>query len=262
MGEVDAGGKEKGGGEEGEGIVDCLMKCVPCLLSPLPPPVSLVFSVFGCSDPQKRHPPISIATHQSSQKKTSTYRSQPPTQMHNRSPTRPRRAARASLITSLAGPKWCQVLALSAAVAALVLLWLSWFYEFSVSASLPSQSFGAVTSDFALLSGLRAGLGANFGPSTSSSSTEDMASHIPKKVYVTDKDDPRLGDNPNWDGFEVVYFDDGALDDSMRALSRLLELEVGVKDAYRAFEELIPMAYKVDLWRYCLLWANGGTCGF
>ena len=116
----------------------------------------------------------------------------------------------------------------------------------------PNLSFFAVD--------VTAGLRSSVGSRSASNPSLGVASTIPKKVYVTDKDDPHLEDNPNWDGFEIVYFDDEALEQSMKNLSHFLERELGVQHAYRAYDELVPMAYKVDLWRYCILWAEGGTC--
>ena len=85
-----------------------------------------------------------------------------------------------------------------------------------------------------------------------------------KKVYhqiplwMTSKEPLSGIDGPNIKGFELRWHNDEALYKSMRALSADLE-HVGIRGAYLAFEKVRPMAYKVDLWRYALLWKYGGV---
>ena len=62
---------------------------------------------------------------------------------------------------------------------------------------------------------------------------------------------------PEWYAFH--YFDDDALATSMKALDDLLRREEGVVGSYEAFQQLGPFAFKVDLWRYAMLYACGGV---
>mmetsp|Transcript_14451 Transcript_14451/g.46661 ORF Transcript_14451/g.46661 Transcript_14451/m.46661 type:complete len:347 (-) Transcript_14451:150-1190(-) len=61
------------------------------------------------------------------------------------------------------------------------------------------------------------------------------------------------------EGAEVRYYNEEALLSSMKELSELLRQETGVNGVWEAFNNLRPGAYKADLWRYLLLWANGGV---
>jgi hypothetical protein len=58
-------------------------------------------------------------------------------------------------------------------------------------------------------------------------------------------------------GTEFRYYDYSALERSVSEISDSLE-EVGVHGANKAFHELRPRAYRTDLWRYMVLWQNGG----
>ena len=62
---------------------------------------------------------------------------------------------------------------------------------------------------------------------------------------------------PEWYAFH--YFDDDALATSMKALDEVLSREEGVVGSYEAFQQLGPFAFKVDLWRYAMLYACGGV---
>ena len=62
---------------------------------------------------------------------------------------------------------------------------------------------------------------------------------------------------PEWYAFH--YFNDDALATSMKALDELLRREEGVVGSYEAFQQLGPFAFKVDLWRYAMLYACGGV---
>ena len=44
----------------------------------------------------------------------------------------------------------------------------------------------------------------------------------------------------------------------MRELSDMLANEGVVSGAYAAYAALVPFAYRADLWRACVIWANGG----
>mmetsp|Transcript_4382 Transcript_4382/g.14865 ORF Transcript_4382/g.14865 Transcript_4382/m.14865 type:complete len:143 (-) Transcript_4382:1590-2018(-) len=61
------------------------------------------------------------------------------------------------------------------------------------------------------------------------------------------------------DGAKVQYYNEDAMLAAMKEWSALLEEETGVAGAWEAFNNLRPGAYKVDLWRYLLLWAQGGV---
>ena len=86
---------------------------------------------------------------------------------------------------------------------------------------------------------------------------------MPPHVHYTGKFDIGMRDfvvkDGKWpDNFIFHFYDDAALNASMRALDAVLELE-GVTGALEAFDALRPLAFKADLWRYCLIWACGGT---
>ena len=93
-----------------------------------------------------------------------------------------------------------------------------------------------------------------------------IPSLVPSKplisVWMTSKEPiPHLTPNVTralFKGYDIRWHDDDALDNSMQELSKELDRH-GVQGAYGAFQKLVPMAYKVDLWRYCLLWKYGGV---
>ena len=89
---------------------------------------------------------------------------------------------------------------------------------------------------------------------------------IPPVVYYTGKFDINLKEFVNdgheghgkWpDNYVFYFYDDAALNASMRSLDAVLRHE-GVVGAWEAFDALKPVAFKADLWRYCLIWACGG----
>mmetsp|Transcript_2058 Transcript_2058/g.6241 ORF Transcript_2058/g.6241 Transcript_2058/m.6241 type:complete len:357 (+) Transcript_2058:233-1303(+) len=86
---------------------------------------------------------------------------------------------------------------------------------------------------------------------------------IPKQVFYTGRTDGHLqnltfGARGQWpDDFEYYFFDNAALERSMRVLGTYMASEV--EGIYEAFEMLRPWAYRADLWRYCILWACGGV---
>jgi len=86
---------------------------------------------------------------------------------------------------------------------------------------------------------------------------------IPKQVFYTGKTDGHLqnltyGPRGHWpDDFKYYFFDNVAVDMSMRTLSALLEDEV--PGIYNAFKMLRPWSFRADIWRYCILWACGGV---
>jgi len=60
-------------------------------------------------------------------------------------------------------------------------------------------------------------------------------------------------------GVELQYFDDEDTRASAESISRALEDEGVVSSAYEAYTSLRPFAYKADLWRYMVLWHQGGV---
>ena len=62
---------------------------------------------------------------------------------------------------------------------------------------------------------------------------------------------------PDW--LEFHYFDDEDLAVSMVRLDQALVDHANVTGALAAFDALAPFAFKVDLWRYAMLWACGGV---
>lgn len=95
--------------------------------------------------------------------------------------------------------------------------------------------------------------------------------HIPHQVFYTGAFDPNLQvlSAPNYPSkyttngwwpsdYQFHYYDNDAVDASMRKLDTLLELRANVTGAYYSFTEVLPFAFKADLWRYCVLWACGG----
>merc|ERR1719162_1048754 len=59
-------------------------------------------------------------------------------------------------------------------------------------------------------------------------------------------------------GTEFRYFDNAQLDHSARAISYVLGL-AGVPGVCEAMQALRPYAFRADLWRYMILWENGGV---
>jgi hypothetical protein len=58
--------------------------------------------------------------------------------------------------------------------------------------------------------------------------------------------------------FRFHFFNDSMLEHSMQLLGGILREEHGIAGVYEAFRGLVPMAYKVDLWRYSILFVCGG----
>ena len=54
------------------------------------------------------------------------------------------------------------------------------------------------------------------------------------------------------------FVDNDERDRSMRELSDLLAKEGVVADAWRAYANLVPYTYRVDLWKAAIVWAHGG----
>lgn len=58
-------------------------------------------------------------------------------------------------------------------------------------------------------------------------------------------------------GTEFHYYNNSQLDHSAQAISYVLAL-AGVPGVYEAVQALRPYAFRADLWRYMILWQNGG----
>jgi len=88
---------------------------------------------------------------------------------------------------------------------------------------------------------------------------------IPKVVFVTGSwpqgsvdRGQKLDELALERGTVLHYFDDEQRDASAQNISDILESVGVVSSAYRAFTSLRPIAYKADLWRYMILWDQGG----
>jgi hypothetical protein len=78
---------------------------------------------------------------------------------------------------------------------------------------------------------------------------------IPPILWMTSKAELNMS---NYEGFELRWHDNDALYKSMKEMD--IELtKLGIVGAYQAFDNLIPWAYKSDLWRYCVLYLYGGV---
>mmetsp|Transcript_93220 Transcript_93220/g.216648 ORF Transcript_93220/g.216648 Transcript_93220/m.216648 type:complete len:315 (-) Transcript_93220:49-993(-) len=60
------------------------------------------------------------------------------------------------------------------------------------------------------------------------------------------------------EGATIRFFDDVGMNKSAYEISEALEKAGVVDSAFRAFALLRPMAFKADLWRYMVLWDQGG----
>lgn len=87
---------------------------------------------------------------------------------------------------------------------------------------------------------------------------------IPKQVFVTmptgleEAERQELRQSlASATGFEVRIYNDEDMENSVYTISQELE-EVGVTGSYDAFHSLCAGAYKADLWRYMVLWSEGG----
>jgi len=84
---------------------------------------------------------------------------------------------------------------------------------------------------------------------------------IPSVVYFTGPWEPMRVVERNRavvaKGTEFRYYNYSELERSVSEISASLEA-VGVHGANKAFHELRPRAYRTDLWRYMVLWQNGG----
>lgn len=60
-------------------------------------------------------------------------------------------------------------------------------------------------------------------------------------------------------GSRIRYFTNEDMAESARNISQMLSNEGITRNAFRAFSNLRPAAYRADLWRYMILWANGGV---
>jgi len=96
------------------------------------------------------------------------------------------------------------------------------------------------------------------GANRSASASADA---IPSVVYFTGPWEPMRVVERNKavlaKGTEFRYYDYSALERSVSEISASLD-KVGVHGANKAFHELRPRAYRTDLWRYMVLWQNGG----
>lgn len=78
---------------------------------------------------------------------------------------------------------------------------------------------------------------------------------IPPILWMTSK---RKLNVTKHKGFDLRWHDNDALYESMKQMD--IELQrLGIVGAYQAFDNLIPWAYKADLWRYCVLYLYGGV---
>lgn len=59
-------------------------------------------------------------------------------------------------------------------------------------------------------------------------------------------------------GSQIRYFSDDDMDASVRRISEMLNAK-GIKDVDKAYFNLRPGAYRADLWRLMVLWAEGGV---
>ena len=48
------------------------------------------------------------------------------------------------------------------------------------------------------------------------------------------------------------------MEESVKRVSLKLE-KIGIKGVYKAFKDLRPRAFRSDLWRWLILWENGGV---
>lgn len=99
------------------------------------------------------------------------------------------------------------------------------------------------------------------GTGRSAAAKANASEVIPNVVYFTGPWDPERVVQLNQlfvpKGTEFRYYDYAALNRSVNEISALLEKD-GVDNASAAFHELRPRSYRTDLWRYMILWQNGG----
>lgn len=85
---------------------------------------------------------------------------------------------------------------------------------------------------------------------------------IPKRIIFTGAVIPEqvVDRNRHWveTGTEFRYYDDAQMEQSVGDISKELE-KVGVPGASDAWHKLRPMAFRADLWRYMILWSEGGV---
>jgi hypothetical protein len=83
-----------------------------------------------------------------------------------------------------------------------------------------------------------------------------------KVVYVTALEMPEATINSileaQGNDIEIKYFDNKMLAESVKKIALILEEQEGIYGAYETFLALKPWAYRSDLWRLMILWANGG----
>ena len=58
---------------------------------------------------------------------------------------------------------------------------------------------------------------------------------------------------------DIRYLTDSDMDHSAKKISQRLAEAGVVRDAYAAYNNLRPPAYRADLWRYMALWDEGGV---
>merc|ERR1719375_1336719 len=60
-------------------------------------------------------------------------------------------------------------------------------------------------------------------------------------------------------GSTIKYFDDKDMEESAKKVSHMLKKAGVTSSAFEAYSNLRPGAFRADLWRYMILWANGGV---
>lgn len=80
---------------------------------------------------------------------------------------------------------------------------------------------------------------------------------IPMTIYYTGRFDSRMDRSDLWPiNATFAFLDNDGLEESMRRLSESLSDDV--PGLFEAFEDLMPWAYRSDLWRYAILYQCGG----
>jgi hypothetical protein len=96
---------------------------------------------------------------------------------------------------------------------------------------------------------------------------EPQPNIIPHVVYQTGPElhRNRTGNNNKNYNFrffppdtEWHFFNYDETEASMRNLSALLAAEGVVEGAWEAFQSIVPFAFRADMWRAAIIWANGG----
>jgi hypothetical protein len=100
-------------------------------------------------------------------------------------------------------------------------------------------------------------------PSSSSNSTASQRyRQVPgNKVFMTGPWVPEdiVASNLNMDPeFEYHVFNDSGMAASVKLIDDELKLKANISGAWESWNRLRPWAYRVDLWRYMILWSEGG----